>query len=155
MKKISVLFFWPLLVFGQPTENLQIDLAYVDFNMEVNVQLEHEEELNYNKPKDHGIADLAKMNIPVIYEEENVVPMTSAIRNIPKHLSTLSLTRQALEKHQSFAPQKRLDYMLTKNSLEFPKEDSLLKIFSPVRYKNAGFGGAENMPEGFGPRIRL
>ncbi len=155
MKKISILMFLPLLVFGQPTDHLQNDLAYVDFKMEVNVQIELEGELNSHKLKDHSIAVLANMKTPVTYDYKNVVLKTTAEINIPIHLNTFSLSGQRQVKHRSLAPQERLDYLLALNDLEFPKEDTLLKGLSPVRYKISGFGGAENMPEGFGLKIRL
>ncbi len=155
MKKISILLFLPLLVFGQPTEQHQNDLAYVDFKMEVNVQKELEGEPNSHELKDYSVAVLVNLKTPVTNSDRFLVSKTTAERNIPKHLNTFSLSEQRQVKHQSLAPQERLDYLLAKNDLEFPKEDTLLKGLSPVRYKNSGFGGAENMPEGFGLKIRF
>jgi len=155
MKKISLLLFLPLLVFGQPTEQLQNDLAYVDYEMEVSDQMELEGEMNNHEPKDHSVAVLTNLKIPVTYGAKYLVPKTLAERNIPKHLNTFSLSEQRQVKHRSLAPQERLDYLLAMNDLEFPKEDTLLNGLSPVRYKISGFGGAENMPEGFGFKIRL
>ena len=41
------------------------------------------------------------------------------------------------------------------NDPMFPKENTMVDWLQPVRYQQHKLGGAENMPEGFGPRIRL
>lgn len=155
MKKISILLFLPLLVLAQPTEDLQNDLAYVDFKMEIKVQLEREVERNSYDFEAQRDAVLMHLKTPDHYNKENLTPIKIVNKGIPKHLNTFSLTGQTKERHESFEPQKRLDNLLAAKDIEFPKENTLFKGLSPVRYEKIGFGGAENIPEGFGPKIRF
>ena len=157
MKKISILLFLPLFVFAQPSAHFENDLAYVDYKVEINVQLEREVEDEHNKKNLKVQRDAVFINfqVPSNFTLEIFTPMKTLNKNVPKHLNTLSLSGQTKVKHQPFAAQKRLDNLLTMNDIEFPKENTLLKRLNPVRYKSNGFSGAENMPEGFGPKIKF
>ena len=91
------------------------------------------------------------------YKIENITPnftsdwlMTNVL---PKYLNTFSLTGLFDMINEEQQLQERFNLLLATNDPMFPKEYTLFDWLAPVRYQQYKFGGAENMPEGFGPRI--
>jgi hypothetical protein len=155
MKNFLVLLVLPLLVFGQPIQDPLNDFIPVALRVEINIQSEIEEQLNSNQFENHEMVLLVNLTIPVNNNQENLALLPMLERPLPKHLNTISLSGSYLEKHRSFKPQERLDHLLALNDTDYPKENTVLKGLSPVRYNSSGFEGLEKIPEGFGPKIRL
>jgi hypothetical protein len=161
MKTIFSLLLLPVMVFAQPLGQHQKER----FNLEFSVAFAMESILKNEMdilPK--NIDDAMEIFITVeIYLEELIAsPMTLQFADYetvgktpPQYLNTYSLVGLYPMVAENRGPQKRLAGLLALNDPQFPKEDTLFDWLRPVRYQQNKLGGAERMPEGFGPRIQL
>lgn len=144
------------MVFGQPVEQLQNDLVVVQLRLKINLQSEIKGHLFDYGFEDQSATLLVTMGIPIEVNRTSYNSDYLAHKNrLPKHLNTFSLAGLYSYEDGSILPQKRLNSLLAMNDPEFPKENSLIQGLNPVRYQTYRFGGAEDMPQGFGPRIRI
>ena len=77
------------------------------------------------------------------------------VNTLPQYLNTYSLVGLPQITMENRKPQERLNRLLASNDPQFPRENTLLDWLNPVRQQQNRFGGVENMPEGFGPRIKF
>lgn len=159
MKNIFFLLLIPIMVLGQPIEQLKNSFDSLDFEMDIAFHDELEKESNVPDIKKDDPSLSLITDIPVQYFEAiyQFTKMESIAieRPIPIYLSTFSMSGLYPEKNHAQQPQKRLNNLIALNDPEFPKENTLSQDLNPIRYKRNSFGGAENMPEGFGLKIRL
>lgn len=157
MKKILLLLLVPLTAFGQPIGQLQNDFISIEFSMEIDVQTTLDAQLFAHEFKDQNLALSIVINIPLFLINEKGLGMGEMIAEgrAPKHLNTFSISGLYPKSNQPDSAQKRLDYLMAMHDPEYPKENTLLEGLKPIRYENYRFGGAENMPQGFGPTISL
>lgn len=160
MKTILSLLLLPIIVLAQTPPQHQEHLN-IEFSIDVDMEYILSNEIDM-LPK--NIDDIMEIFITVeIYVEElilNTTPLQfmdneTAVNTLPQYLSTYSLAALFPSPIGNSAPQERLKGLLALNDPRFPKEDTLLDWLHPVRYQQNKFDGAANMPEGFGPRIRL
>lgn len=155
MKKLSLLLLLPLMVFGQPKQDLEINYVSLEFRMEINTSSMFEDEQNMERSAHQDIALLVRLRIPLAYTNPYTKPRIQTQGNIPGHLNTFSLSSPGFESGGIKAPQERLNRLLAMNDPEFPKENTLFKNLNAVRYSNSSLRGIENMQEWFGPKISL
>ncbi|MFS4445647.1 hypothetical protein [Maribacter sp. 2307UL18-2] len=155
MKKLSLLFLLPLMVFGQPKQDLEINYVSLEFRMEINTAFVFEDERHMERTRHQEIDLLVSLRVPLEYIDPYSRPKIQPKDNIPVHLTTFSLSSPALLNGATEAPQERLDRLLAMNDPEFPKENTLFKNLNAVRYSNSSLNGIETMQEWFGPKINL
>ncbi|UJH66407.1 hypothetical protein [Allomuricauda sp. SCSIO 65647] len=157
MKTLLSFILFPILMLSQPYDNPHNEYIEIDFSMESIIN--------------EGLAstELANGHIEVfvtveVYvremEIDHVLPEFAydgaMAYSLPKYLNIFSLAGWSPFEKEDQRPEERLNGLLALNDPMFSKEDTLLNWLHPVRYQqNKLWGGAENMPEGFGPRIRL
>lgn len=160
MKTIMSLLLLPIMVLAQPYAQHQNERFDIKFSMDVAMESIPNGEI--------GSADLIDVSIELfvtveiyVWEMEinRVRPKFNyngvMVNSLPKYLNTFSLVGWPTIGSEDQRPEKRLDHLLTLNDSKFLKEDTLFDGLHPVRYQQSKLGGVENIPKGFGPRIRL
>jgi hypothetical protein len=158
MKTALSLLLLPIMVFSQP-QNLSLE-EQMNIELAMGFDIESILKSKIDIPKDLDETIDLLITIEVYFEELvfDAVPPQLKINEdmvyvLPQYLGTLSLT--ALSYIENEHPQKRLNNSLAQTDAMFPKENTLLSWLNPVRYESNTWDAVENMPEGFGPRIRL
>ncbi len=158
MKTILSLLLLPMLVFGQPQG--QHHTAHFNFEFLMDLESIIKNEIDFMENPD-GVLELF-ITVEIYVEElfidtrrQGNFTYETATYALPKFLNTFSLVGLSPNETGYPDPQKRLNRLLALNNPMFPKENTLVDWLQPVRYQQNKLGGAENMPEGFGPRIRL
>jgi hypothetical protein len=158
MKYIFFFFLIPIMVLGQPIEQLKKYFVSNEFEMDFAFHEQMEDELNAYEFKKSKLSRSVLTDTPLFNTRASAKPINlGAIpqNSTPMYLTTFSISSLYSVKNHSVKPQKRLNHLLAIKDVKYPKENTLLPSLNPVRYKNLGFGGAENMTEGFGPKIKF
>ncbi len=158
MKTIPSLLLLPMLVFGQPQG--QHHTSHFNFEFLIDLESIIKNEIDFMENPD-GALELF-MTVEIYVEELLIVTRRQgnssyepAPYSLPKFLNTFSLLGLSPNVTGNPDPQERLNSLLALTNPMFPKENSFVDWLQPVRYQQNKLGSAENMPEGFGPRIRL
>ncbi len=158
MKIILSLSLLPIMLLAQPHGQHQNIPFNIEFSMAFTMESTLNQENDFLERMDGTIQFFVTVEVTV-RENEHITPQffhnRAMANSIPKYLSTYFLTGLSPTAKEDQRPQGRLNRLLAMNDPMFPKEDTLLNRFHPVRYQFNKLGGAQNMPEGFGPRIRL
>lgn len=160
MKNILSLLLLPIMVLSQPSGQHQNEHFDIEFSMDLTIESILNEEIDFAELVDGAIELFVTIEVYVWEMEMDYVipeftynePMNSYL---PKYLNSFSWAGFPLIGKQDLKPQERLNRLLALNDPMSPKEDTLWGQLHPARYQHNKFGGAENMPEGFGPRIKF
>jgi hypothetical protein len=159
MKTIIALLLLPTIVLAQIRGPHQKEHYNIEFSIGFDMESSRKNEIDITETLE-GTLELF-VTVEVYIEELLVEAMTpqfmtndKVVNAQPKYLSTLSLSGLHHNATESHKPQKRLDRLLALNDTKFPQENTLLDWLHPVRYEHNKSVGLENIPEGFGPRIR-
>ena len=160
MKNILSLLLLPIMVLAQPYGQHQNETFDIEFSMDFTMESILNQENDFLEIVDGAIELLVTVEVFVWEMEiDHVMPKFTydgaMVNSLPKYLNTFSLTGLYPMAKEDQRPQEKLNRLLVMNDPMFPKENTLLSRLHPVRYQNNKFGGAENMPEGFGPRIKF
>ncbi len=160
MKIILSLLLLPIMVLAQPHGQHQNEPFDIEFSIDSAMESILNEEIRFLELVDGTIEIFVTVEVYVWEMDiDHVIPKFTydgaMVNSIPKYLNSLSLVGWPPIGKEDQRPEERLNRLLALNDTMFPKEDALLDRLHPVRYQQSKLGGAENMPEGFGPRIRL
>ncbi|MFT4832564.1 MAG: hypothetical protein ACJART_002447 [Maribacter sp.] len=158
MKTILSLLLLPIMVLAQPFGQHQKE----SFDMEFSMNFAMESILKENSVFLELVDDTIELFVAVevfVWEIDNVLPKFShdgsIVNTLPQYLITYSLVELPLINTKNYKPQERLNRLLALNDPQFPKENRLLDGLNPVRQQQNKLGNSNNIPEGFGPRIRF
>ncbi len=159
MRTILSLLLFPIIILAQHGSN-QNEPPNIEFKMEFSMENIFVEKIDFQ-----CVIDGAKELFITVEVFTFEMEINSAIREpiydasmtyiLPKYLNTFSLVGLIPNANETKKPQQRLNSLLALNDPMFPKEDTLFDWLHPIRYEQYKFGRADNMPEGFGPRIRI
>lgn len=156
MKTILPFLLVPIMVLAQFHGQHQNDFSDIEFSMEFTMEPILNQEKNPLELVD-GIFEIFVTVEIIVQEIDYIRPQfthNDGVANLsPKYLNNFSVT--GLSTIRGPRPQERLKRLLALNDPMFPKEDTILKGLHPVRYEQNKWGSVQNIPEGFGPRIRL
>lgn len=161
MKTILSLLLLPIMLVAQPYDQRQNERFDIEFSMEVAMEPVLNGEI--------GSLDLVEGTIELFVTLEVCVREMeidhikhkftynegAMVYSIPKYLNTFSLVGWPPIGKEVQRPKELLNPLLALNDPKFPKEDTLLNRLHPVSYQRNKLGSLENIPKGFGPRIRL
>ncbi len=160
MKTILSLLLLPIMVLAQPYGQRQNESFDIEFTMDFAMESIPSEEIAFLELVDGTIEFFITVEV-YVWEMgiDHVIPKFTnngaMVNSLPKYLNTFSLAGWPPIGKEDQRPQELLNRQLALNDPMFPKEDSLLDRLHPVRYQQNKLAGPENMPEGFGPRIKF
>ena len=160
MKTILSLLLLPIMLLAQPYGQHQNEPFDIEFSIDFTMESILNQENDFLELVDGTIELFLTVEVYILKMEiDHIMPQFihngAMVNSLPKYLYTFSLTGLSPTVNEGQRPQERLNRLLALNDPLFPKEDTLFNRLHPVRYQHNKLGGAQNMPEGFGPRIRL
>jgi len=158
MKTILSLLLLPMMVLAQPQSQQQ---EYLDIESSLDVAMASVERNEIGISENlYGTIEFAT-TIEAYVEKVAAYPQAyifekseTADHTLPQYLSTFSLVGMPTA-NKNRGPQDGLDDLLTLNDPQFQNDDTLVDWLNPVTYEQNTKGSAANIPEGFGPLIRL
>lgn len=155
MKKLSVLWLLPLMIFGQPLHQYEVDPISVEFNVNIKMAFAFGDEAIAEESVTQDILLFVRFHEPLSNDAPKAKDSMYSTSTIPLYLTTISLSRLDVGNASDYGPQERLNRLLALNDPEFPKENTLFNNFSAIRHPELRLAGTERMQEWFGPKIIL
>ena len=158
MKTILSLLLLPVMLLAQPHGQHQNEPLDIEFSIDFIMESILNQENDFLELVDGTIELFVTVEV-YVREIDYVLPQFTydgaKVKLLPKYLNTFSLTGLSSVAKEDHRPQERLNRLLALNDPMFPREDTFRDWLQPARYQQNKLYGAANMPEGFGPRIRL
>lgn len=160
MKKIITLILFPILLLGQVPPTYQNNTVHFQFTTESEFENNMQ---NQAIPSDYvdGVIEVI-VTVELYIEQIDFKGGLHGLRrgfpndhNLPRHLTSLSLMDPDPSATSSFRLNEQIRSSLAMNDPELPEVDTLVDWLTPRQFKDIHISDIINLPQGFGPSIRL
>ena len=160
MKKILTFLLFPILLLGQVPAAHQNNAVYFQFSMESEFENNMQDQAISSEYVD-GVIEVI-VTVELYIEQIDYKGGLHSLRrgflndqNIPRHLTSFSLMGDDPSITNSLRLNEQIRSSLAMNDPELPKVDTLVDWLSPRQFNDINISDIKNLPQGFGPSIRL